>query len=244
LLENLAHQDWIALVLGNSRSHYAHFYRDQLQRTWHTPWLTPQQSLERIPLLAKTPIYIASVVPEQTLLWQDQLSAHLVTLSDIPLKNLYPTLGIDRALALLGLLGNYGKSGLVIDAGTAITLTGINQKSEIIGGAILPGLRLQFDSLNSKTASLPLVELPDNLPPIWANNTTQAIQSGIVHSTIGGLKGFIEQWNQQFPASSILITGGDGYYLYQYLNKNITTSIIYEENLVFLGFRDLFFGRE
>ena len=231
-------------MLGNSHSHYAHFLGMQLQETWHIEPLTPEQAGLRFRLLGQVPLYIASVVPDQTELWQNYNHSQLIQLEDIPLKKLYPTLGIDRALALLGLLGNYAKAGLVIDAGTALTLTGVNPQAELVGGAILPGLRLQFDSLHNRTAALPQVELPTSLPERWARNTDEAIASGILYSVLAGLVRAIEEWHSQYPQSAILITGGDGQYLFQHLkNYASCTDLIYVEDLVFLGIRTLVLGR-
>ena len=47
---------------------------------------------------------------------------------------------------------------LVIDAGTALTFTGADANQCLVGGAILPGLRLQLASLGQKTGQLPLLE--------------------------------------------------------------------------------------
>jgi len=234
--------DWFALMLGNSHSHYAYFRGAQLKQTWHTLPLSLREAQEKFPLLTQVPLYIASVVPTQTLLWQGSPHSYFIELKDIPLKNLYPTLGIDRALALLGLVGNYPTPGLVIDAGTALTLTGVNSQAELVGGAILPGLKLQFDSLSNRTGALPSVGLPSSLPPRWATNTDQAIQSGIIYSVMAGLKIALEDWCSQFPESSLLITGGDAEYLFNYLKiwaLSFSKRLVYEENLVFLGIRRL-----
>jgi type III pantothenate kinase len=69
------------------------------------------------------PLYLASVVPSQTALWQTYPDVHIITLDQVPLQGVYPTLGIDRALALWGAGETWGWPMLVIDAGTALTLT-------------------------------------------------------------------------------------------------------------------------
>jgi len=58
----------------------------------------------------------------QTALWQTYPDVHVITLNQVP--PVYPTLGIDRALALWGAGETWGWPMLVIDAGTALTLTG------------------------------------------------------------------------------------------------------------------------
>jgi type III pantothenate kinase len=191
---------------------------------------------------ANIPLYLASVVPKQTELFLDHPALKLIQLTDIPVKNLYLTLGIDRALAVLGSGENYEFPSLVIDGGTALTFTGVNQNRELIGGAILPGLGLQFQALSTKTAALPCLNLSKSLPTRWAMNTEDAIASGIIYTLLTGIVGFIENWLNQFPESNIILTGGDGERLLSYLNEiypDIADYCKFDPNLIFWGMRSL-----
>ena len=231
-----ASPEWLALMIGNSHLHWAYFEQNILIKTWQTN----HDSITNFP--ANIPLYLASVVPEQTKLFLDYPYLKLLQLADIPLKNLYPTLGIDRALATLGSGENYGFPSLVIDGGTALTLTGVNQNQELNGGAILPGLGLQFQALFTKTAALPRLNLPQFLPTRWAMNTEDAIASGIIYTLLSGIMGFIEDWLKQFPESNIILTGGDGERLLSYLNEiypDIANDCKFDSNLIFWGMRSL-----
>jgi len=65
-------------------------------------------------------------------------------------------------------------------------------------GAILRSWLAQ--SLAQRTGGLPLVDIGDlSLPPRWALNTTEAIQSGVIYTIIAGIRDFIEAWRQDFP---------------------------------------------
>jgi type III pantothenate kinase len=233
---------WLALIIGNSRLHWGLFNRNQLTKAWDTNYLStpsPPRHLLQVGEPAQRsgsspPLFIASVVPSQTKLWQNHSNAKFITLNEIPLNNLYPTLGIDRALALLGAGETWGFPILVIDAGTALTFTGADNNRNLIGGAILPGLGLQLSTLTQKTGQLPNVELPQQLPPRYAVNTSEAIQSGIISTILAGIKDFIEAWLQDFPESKIAITGGDRTVLFNYL-KSQYPQIIVEKNLILWG---------
>ena len=127
---------------------------------------------------------------------------------------------------------------LIIDAGTALTFTGADNHRNLIGGAILPGLGLQFSTLTNKTGQLPNVELPQQLPPRYAVNTSEAIQSGIIYTILAGIKDFIAAWLKDFPESQIAITGGDRTLLFNYLKfqyPQIAAKIIVEKNLILWG---------
>jgi type III pantothenate kinase len=224
---------WFALSIGNSRYHWAWFIDSKLQSSWDTAYFPTEMlsQLELFPIdlqyqlateqinITKLPIYLASVVPSQTAIWQQLDRVKQLTLTDIPLLDLYPTLGIDRALTILGAGENYGYPALVIDGGTALTITGVDDRRSLVGGAILPGLRLQFRSLATGTAALPEVDLPATLPARWSDNTSDAIASGILSTITAGIKDFILDWDRLFPTSSILFTGGDGEILVGYMQS-------------------------
>ncbi len=184
------------------------------------------------------PLVLASVVPHQTAIWQSYPDVRIITLDQLPIGGLYPTLGIDRALALLGAGNQFGWPVLLIDAGTALTFTGANVNRYLVGGAILPGLGLQLSSLAKKTAGLPSVSLPENLPCRWATDTAGAIQSGVVYGAVAGVRDFIEDWRCLFPDSKIAIAGGDRTLLLQYLASafpDTAASVIDAPEAIFWG---------
>ena len=84
------------------------------------------------------------------------------------------------------------------------------------GGAILPGVGLQFRSLFQHTAALPLLSL-EALPHRWACNTPDAILSGVAYTLLAGVQSFLEDWLHTYPHTHICFTGGDGQWLYQHL---------------------------
>ena len=184
------------------------------------------------------PLVLASVVPQQTAIWQSYPEVRIITLDQLPIGGLYPSLGIDRALALLGAGNQLGWPVLLIDAGTALTFTGANVNRYLVGGAILPGLGLQLSSLGEKTAGLSSVSLPENLPCRWAKDTAGAIQSGVVRAAVAGVRDFIEDWRCLLPNSKIAITGGDRTLLLQYLASafpDTATSVIDAPDAIFWG---------
>jgi type III pantothenate kinase len=185
---------------------------------------------------------LASVVPSQTELWQSYPNVRVMTLDQVPLQGMYPTFGIDRALALWGAGQMWGFPVLVIDAGTALTFTGADDNNCLVGGAILPGLGLQVNTLFQKTGQLPKVELPQEMPQRFALNTHQAIKSGVIYTILAGIKDFVESWCNLFPKSHIAMTGGDRMLLINYLQSQfpeIAARLNVEPNLRFWGIREI-----
>lgn len=273
-IADYAAESWLALVIGNTRLHWGYFHQGSFLGDWHTPHLTPDIALRlqhagfqakgwqsEIDWMGKlTPlarfalptaalslknIWIASVVPTQSAIWLDcEEPAKIVERSHIPLSNLYSTLGIDRAINLLGAGKLNGWPALVIDAGTAITLTAGIDRS-VYGGAILPGMRLQSEALAQKTAVLGnYMSAFDNqpseiaLPSRWALSTESAIASGLIYGITATVIDYLCAWWQQFPTGKAWLTGGDAPLLQQYLQQRtpaLSTRVQVEQNLMFYG---------
>ena len=270
---------WLALVIGNTRLHWGFFDRNNLDGVWHTPHLTaemvcrlvthgfmdeswrdiagltldtkqnqlPKQHIEA------SAVWMASAVSSQTDLWVScsDLAIQTVLRSHIPLSSLYPTLGIDRAINLLGAGSTIGWPVLVIDAGTALTFTaGIEKehKGSIYGGAILPGLRLQGQVLGQNTSALAVAdEIGRSVsgggqgvlsPKRWATDTDGAIASGLVYGAIATVTDYLTDWWQRFPAGKVVLTGGDGPRLYTWLKQRtpeIASRVQVDSCLMFRG---------
>lgn len=246
---------WIALNIGNSRLHWAAFKQNQIQAKYDTPHF-PGKSIvsmsrndstsssdsisliyQSIPgLKIDSELWIASVVPEQLDYWRDFANLYCIGLDQVPLRQLYPTLGVDRALALWGAIELYGSPALVIDCGTAMTFTGANKRNELVGGAIVPGVRLQFQALGQQTAALPTIEQVETLPDRWARTTKSAIESGILNTLLAGIRSFIEDWHRQVGKSAIVLTGGDANLIHSLLESD---QIRLDLDLVFWGMRSI-----
>jgi type III pantothenate kinase len=263
-MTELSERTWLALAIGNSRLHWAWFEADEIKQVWDTPHLGAEAiatltapSLHLLPfnklpenlqttvplqlasLLGQQPLLlIASVVPNQTILWQSYPRAWTVCLDHIPLHGTYPTLGIDRALATWAAVSIWNSAALVIDAGTALTFTGADDQGKLLGGAILPGLQLQLRSL-TQTATLPFLDSQTLAAPTrWAANTADAIYSGILYTLLAGIQDFIEDWLEKFPESAIALTGGDSTLLFTHFQQrfpNLASHIQVSPTLIFQG---------
>ncbi|WP_439638192.1 pantothenate kinase [Spirulina sp.] len=225
---------WVGLIIGNSRLHFCGVTHNTIVASWHQP-----HSQTTPPVVIPTewracPLWFASVVPDQTLLWCTYPHARQVNLVDIPLRDKYDTMGCDRALAAYGAAERYGVPVLVVDSGTALTLTGVNQDLALVGGAILPGIGLQFHSLATQTGALPQVNCPPELPPRWSHTTVEAIASGTLYTLLAGLRDFIQDWRSHYPHSPVVLTGGDGEWLRHHLTPSLT-DLYSEPTLVLSG---------
>lgn len=191
---------WLAVVVGNSRIQWAECQAAEIIR-WR--YGLPPTASE----------CWCAMVGRRTLPLQP---TYCLSLADIPIPGLYPTLGVDRALALWAGQQEYGAPLLVIDGGTALTLTALDNQGHFLGGAISPGLAVQRQVLSERTAALPLVSPTHSLPSRWAKTTEGAIQSGIELGALAAVREACQEWRSQFPTGTIVFTGGDGEWLWQH----------------------------
>jgi len=124
-----------------------------------------------------------------------------------------------------------GKNVLVIDAGTAITYDIVTAKGEFMGGNISQGLEIRFKSLNKYTNRLPLLERPEETPPLVGSSTREAIQSGIVNGLLFEMDGFIDAISKAYPKLQVVLTGGDA----KYFVGKLKNSIFVDPNLNLIG---------
>jgi len=156
-----------------------------------------------------------------------------------PFENKYEstnTLGIDRMVLSAGAVLKFPKQNrLVIDAGTCITYDFIDINNNYYGGAISPGIRLRYESLNNYTAKLPLLskENPKNL---IGNSTAESIHSGIINGISFEINGFINSILDRNDNFIIILTGGDA----DFLAKRLKNTIFANSNFLLESLNQLF----
>ena len=101
---------------------------------------------------------------------------------------------------------------IIIDMGTATTVTVVDSKGRYIGGAIMPGVSLSMNALTAGTSLLPKIELT---PPnkVIASNTVECMKSGIIYGAAGAIDGVLSRFTEALQAGgdeewSIVATGG------------------------------------
>lgn len=109
-------------------------------------------------------------------------------------------LGIDRLLAAWkASRWSPEQPCVVIDAGSAITVDCVSPQGVFLGGAILPGVALQFESLGRGTDALPTldhtlsVDDPACGVAVPGTDTDSAIRAGVWLGTAAAIDGLIRQ---------------------------------------------------
>ena len=152
----------------------------------------------------------------------------------LPFSNLYSTpktLGVDRIALVCASVYQFPKNNvLIIDIGTCITYDFVTEKNEYLGGAISPGIRMRYKSLNNLTANLPLLdtEIPESF---IGRSTNKSIHSGVVNGVLKEMDGVIEQYRHEYLDLTVILTGGDA----NFLSKQLKSSIFANSNFLLEG---------
>ncbi|NVM79366.1 type III pantothenate kinase [Duganella sp. SG902] len=137
-------------------------------------------------------------------------------------------LGCDRfAAAIAGHALAPGVAAIVVNCGTATTIDAVTPDGLFLGGMILPGLGLMASSLARNTAQLPQIAQDGKLADGFADNTDDAILSGILAAQSGA----IEHACAQHQAAECIISGGAAPYIAPMLK--VPYRIV--ENIVLIG---------
>ncbi|MBE7507968.1 MAG: type III pantothenate kinase [Planctomycetia bacterium] len=116
--------------------------------------------------------------------------------------------GIDRVCAAAAAYDGAQAACAIASFGTAITIDCVNGEGVFMGGAILPGLRLQARALHEGTAALPQVEVVAT-GSTYGASTQDAISNGILYGVVGALREIVERYATELGSWPLLIaTGG------------------------------------
>ena len=145
-------------------------------------------------------------------------------------------LGSDLVVGAVAALAEYPAPLMVIDFGTATTITVINSNKDLLGGMILPGVMLSLKSLASGTSQLPEIGLE---PPkkFIGTNTVDCMKSGILYSTAYGIDGFIKNIEKELGERlNVVATGGLAKAIVPLCKSKITV----DDELLLKGLMDIY----
>lgn len=141
------------------------------------------------------------------------------------------SLGSDLAAAAVAAMVQFPQPVIVIDMGTATTLTVVDEGNRFIGGAIVPGVALSMNALSGGTSLLHKV--PIEAPKKCISGTTTAcMQSGAVYGNAALLDGMIDRFEAELgKTATVVATGG----IASRIIPHCRHEIIYDEDLLLKG---------
>lgn len=149
---------------------------------------------------------------------------------DIRLENPGQT-GADLVVADVAALREHKPPLIVIDMGTATTMSVLDENGAHIGGCIIPGVQISLTALTDKTALLPGLQL-DQPKRAIGRNTIDAMRSGIMMGTACMLDGMVERMEQELgQKTTVVATGG----IAKFIVPLCKTPMIYDKDLLIKG---------
>lgn len=141
------------------------------------------------------------------------------------------SLGADMVVGAVAALHKYTPPLILIDMGTATTVSVLDAKGCFLGGAILAGVNLSLNALNSGTSQLPKIDL-HNPGKVIGSNTEECMKSGAVYGTACMIDGIIDRMEAELGAkTTVVATGGLAPAIMRHCNHNI----LLEDDLLMLG---------
>lgn len=144
--------------------------------------------------------------------------------------------GGDLIVGAVAALDQYKPPLLVIDMGTATTITAIDANGSFLGGSIFPGVKISAEALSGKTAQLPAISLEAPQKAI-GRNTVDCMRSGLMMGTAAMLDGMIERMEAELGTpATVIATGG----IARFIIPMCKREMIYDKDLLLKGLRIIY----
>lgn len=140
-------------------------------------------------------------------------------------------LGADLVADAVAGLASYPVPLVVIDMGTATTISVVNSKKQYVGGMIMPGVGISLDALTARASQLSGISI-DAPRHIIGKNTIECMKSGVLYSNAAALDGIIDRIEEELgEKTTVIATGG----LAKKIVPHCRKEIILDEELLLKG---------
>ena len=144
--------------------------------------------------------------------------------------------GADLVVGAVAALREHKPPMIIIDMGTATTMTVLDEAGALIGGCICPGVKISMDALTERTALLPGLQL-DAPKKAIGRNTIDCMRSGIMMGTACMLDGMVERMEKELGTkTTVVATGGIAKFVVPMCN----TPMVYDKDLLVKGLAALY----
>ena len=144
--------------------------------------------------------------------------------------------GADLVVGSVAALREHKPPLIVVDMGTATTMTVLDESGALIGGCICPGVKISLDALTDRTALLPGLQL-DQPKKAIGRNTIDCMRSGIMLGNACMLDGMVQRMEEELGQKcTVVITGG----IAKFVAPLCRTPMIYDKDLILKGLAFLY----
>lgn len=145
-------------------------------------------------------------------------------------------LGSDRVVDSVAATYYYKAPLLIIDMGTATTMSVVDESNTFLGGMIVPGIKISVEALAQNTSQLPHIAL-EKPKHIIGRNTVESMQSGLINGNAAMIDGMIQRVEEELGKPlTVVATGGHAPFIVPHCKKEIHL----DEHLLLKGLYLLF----
>lgn len=139
--------------------------------------------------------------------------------------------GADLVVGSVAALREHSAPLIVIDMGTATTMTVLDASGALVGGSICPGVKISMEALTERSALLPGLQL-DQPKRAIGRNTIDCMRSGIMMGTASMIDGMIARMEEELGCkTTVVVTGG----IAKFIVPLCRTPMIYDKDLLIKG---------
>ncbi len=140
-------------------------------------------------------------------------------------------LGADLVADAVAGVAEYPVPLIIVDMGTATTVSVVDRNKTYVGGMILPGVRISLDALTQRASQLSGISI-DAPKKVIGKNTIDCMKSGILYSSAGAIDGIIDRMEEELGENcTVVATGGLAKKIIPFCKKEI----ILDEDLLLKG---------
>ena len=144
--------------------------------------------------------------------------------------------GADLVVGCVSALREHKPPMIIVDMGTATTITVVDKSGAFIGGCICPGVKISLDALTERTALLPGLQL-DQPKQAIGRNTIDCMRSGIMMGNAAMIDGMVERMEAELGyKTTVIATGG----IAKFIAPLCHTPMIYDKDLLIKGLAILY----
>lgn len=144
--------------------------------------------------------------------------------------------GADLVVGGVAALREHKAPLIIIDMGTATTMTVLDATGALVGGCICPGMKVSLDALTDRTALLPGLQL-DQPKSVIGRNTIDCMRSGIMLGAACMIDGMVERMEAELGSkTTVVATGG----IAKFVIPMCKTPILYDKDLLVKGLAALY----
>lgn len=144
--------------------------------------------------------------------------------------------GSDLIVAAVAAIAEYGAPLLLVDMGTATTITAIDESGAFVGGCICPGVKISMEALTGRTAQLPGISLDEPRCAI-GKNTRDSMRSGIMLGAAAMLDGLLDRMEAELGTKvTVVATGGISKFVLPLCRRKM----VYDRSLMLKGLKLLY----